>query len=130
VKKLYDVSIDKPLTKDHEAQICAPDFSLEDGLVQLDSFEIISPDRKHFGISIHSGKNRIVRRIFEKFGYNIEKLDRVMYAGLTKKDLPRGEWRYLSEQEVIFLKNFSAKKKKVSESKELEGKIKWEDFED
>jgi 23S rRNA pseudouridine2605 synthase len=130
VKKLYDVSIDKPLTKDHEAQICASDFSLEDGLVQLDSFEIISPDRKHFGISIHSGKNRIVRRIFEKFGYNIEKLDRVMYAGLTKKDLPRGEWRYLSEQEVVFLKNFSAKKKKVSESKELEGKIKWEDFED
>ncbi|GAB4342062.1 MAG: pseudouridine synthase [Flammeovirgaceae bacterium] len=130
VKKLYEVEIDKPLAKDHEAQICSPDFSLEDGLVGLDAFEIISPDRKRFGIAIHSGKNRIVRRIFEKFGYQVEKLDRVMYAGLTKKDLPRGEWRYLSEKEVIFLKNFSAKKKKVSLLKELESKIRWEDFED
>jgi 23S rRNA pseudouridine2605 synthase len=63
-------------------------------------------DKKEIGIELHIGKNRIVRRIFEHLGYEVVKLDRVMYAGLTKKDLPRGRWRHLEPQEVIMLKHF------------------------
>jgi 23S rRNA pseudouridine2605 synthase len=80
---------------------------LEDGFAPVDELEVLSADRHILGISIHLGRNRIVRRIFEHLGYKVEKLDRVMYAGLTKKDLPRGNWRYLSEKEVINLKYFS-----------------------
>jgi 23S rRNA pseudouridine2605 synthase len=65
---------------------------------------VVNPDRRTLGVQIHSGKNRIVRRIFERFGYDVVKLDRVMYANLTKKDLPRGNWRFLTEKEVITLK--------------------------
>lgn len=128
VEKLYEVAIDKPLTREHEAQIRSQDFVLEDGPVHLDAFEILSPSRMLFGIQLHSGRNRVVRRIFEKFGYNVEKLDRVVYAGLTKKDLPRGHWRYLSEEEIVRLKHFTVKKKKLSE--QLAQKINWDDFED
>jgi 23S rRNA pseudouridine2605 synthase len=76
--------------------------------MRADDVEIVSPDRKRVGIEIHSGRNRIVRRIFEHLGYNIEKLDRVMYAGLTKKDLPRGTWRHLTELEITTLKHLRA----------------------
>jgi 23S rRNA pseudouridine2605 synthase len=65
-------------------------------------------EKNELGIEIHSGKNRIVRRIFEHLGYQVEKLDRVMYAGLTKKNLPRGKWRLLTEREVILLKHFKS----------------------
>ena len=64
----------------------------------------VDGDKQQVGIEIHSGRNRIVRRIFEHFGYNVEKLDRVYFAGLTKKNLQRGHWRYLTEKEVMFLK--------------------------
>lgn len=127
VEKLYEVAIDKPLARDHEMQIRSQSFALEDGPVQLDAFEILNPSRTLFGIQLHSGRNRIVRRIFEKFGYKVEKLDRVVYAGLTKKDLPRGHWRFLSEEEVIRLKHFTVRKKKELETL---AKINWEDFED
>jgi len=72
----------------------------------VDDLAIVSPDRTCVGLEIHEGRNRIVRRIFEHLGYDVVKLDRVVYAGLTKKDLPRGNWRHLSEKEVVQLKFF------------------------
>ena len=78
---------------------------LDDGEVHADAIEYASAtDKKQIGIEIHSGKNRIVRRIFESLGYHVIKLDRVYFAGLTKKNLRRGQWRYLSQEEVNFLK--------------------------
>jgi 23S rRNA pseudouridine2605 synthase len=74
--------------------------------VRVDDIAIIDSNASCLGIEIHEGRNRIVRRIFEHLGYQVVKLDRVMYAGLDKKDLPRGKWRYLSEKEVIRLKYF------------------------
>jgi 23S rRNA pseudouridine2605 synthase len=79
-------------------------IELEDGLIQIDDIAVLDNTGRNLGIEIHSGKNRIVRRIFESLGYDVTKLDRVMFAGLTKKDLPRGKWRYLSEKEIIRLK--------------------------
>jgi 23S rRNA pseudouridine2605 synthase len=79
-------------------------IELEDGLIKVDAIEFVSTGRKEIGIELHSGKNRIVRRIFEQLGYNIIKLDRVVFAGLTKKDLPRGKWRHLSKEEINFLR--------------------------
>lgn len=106
VKKIYQVELDKPLTKAHFEQILAG-VTLEDGLASVDMLAYVdNADKKQIGIEIHSGKNRIVRRIFEHLDYNVEKLDRVMYAGLTKKNINRGKWRILSEKEVILLKHF------------------------
>jgi 23S rRNA pseudouridine2605 synthase len=80
-------------------------ITLEDGEVKADDVQYASDeDRKQVGIEIHSGKNRIVRRIFESLGYKVTKLDRVQFAGLTKKNLRRGEWRYLTEKEVEILR--------------------------
>lgn len=80
---------------------------MEDGLVHVDEVAYVSDeDKKEIGIELHVGKNRIVRRIFEHLGYEVVKLDRVMYAGLTKKDLPRGRYRLLDEREIIMLKHF------------------------
>ena len=80
-------------------------FQLEDGFIQADELEYVKDGkRKEIGIEIHSGRNRIVRRIFEHLGYKVEKLDRVYFAGLTKYNLPRGRWRHLTEQEVNALK--------------------------
>ena len=79
-------------------------LELEDGFIKPDNLGIVTPDAFVVGIEIHSGKNRIVRRIFEHLGYEVTKLDRTTYAGLTKKDLPRGKWRFLTEKEVIRLK--------------------------
>lgn len=105
VKKVYQVDLDKPLTREDFERI-VNGVELEDGVAYVDELAVVSPDKRSLGIEIHIGKNRIVRRIFESLGYHVERLDRVMYAGLTKKDLPRGKWRYLSEKEVVRLKHF------------------------
>lgn len=103
IEKIYQVEIDKPITtEDFEA--IRKGVELEDGLIKPDEVSIITPDAQVIGIRIHSGRNRIVRRIFEKFGYDVTKLDRTSFAGLNKKELPRGQWRYLTEKEVIRLK--------------------------
>lgn len=103
VSKVYQVELDKPLEEDHFEKIKAG-VELEDGHVKVDDVAILDPEGYAMGVEIHSGKNRIVRRIFESFGYNVSKLDRVMFAGLTKKDLPRGKWRFLRDKEVVKLK--------------------------
>jgi len=103
MKKVYQAELDKPITLEHFEQIKAG-LELEDGFIKPDDLGIVTPDAEVVGIEIHSGKNRIVRRIFEHLGYDVLKLDRTIYAGLTKKDLPRGMWRFLTEKEVIRLK--------------------------
>lgn len=103
-KKIYQVSLDKPITKQHVEQI-ANGIELEDGPIFADAISYIDNVMKNeIGIEIHSGKNRIIRRIFEHFGYHVRKLDRVYFAGLTKKNLPRGKWRLLTPSEIRFLK--------------------------
>jgi 23S rRNA pseudouridine2605 synthase len=104
MKKVYQVSLDKPVTMEHLQQI-ADGIELEDGPISSDAISYISNEEKsEIGIEIHSGRNRIVRRMFEHFGYRVKKLDRVMYAGLTKKNLPRGKYRFLTDKEIQFLK--------------------------
>lgn len=103
-KKIYHVHLDKNLTKADMEQIAAG-IQLDDGEIHADAISYTDEAKKDdVGIEIHSGKNRIVRRIFESLGYKVVKLDRVYFAGLTKKGLRRGEWRYLTEQEVNFLR--------------------------
>jgi 23S rRNA pseudouridine2605 synthase len=104
-KKVYQVELDKDLTEEHLAQIAAG-LELEDGKAEVDDVAVVAGNPKFVGVEIHIGRNRIVRRIFEHLGYEVKTLDRVQYAGLTKKDLPRGNWRYLTEKEVIRLKYF------------------------
>jgi 23S rRNA pseudouridine2605 synthase len=104
VKKIYEVGLDRPVSAEDLARVRAG-VELEDGFIKPDEIAIVSPDKHMVGIEIHSGKNRIIRRIFEKFGYKITRLDRVMYAFLTKKNLPRGKWRYLTPEEVTRLKH-------------------------
>ena len=99
-KKIYHVYLDKNATA-HDLQQIAEGVQLEDGEIKADDVQYAHPtDKKQVGIEIHSGKNRIVRRIFESLGYRVQKLDRVQFAGLTKKNLKRGDWRYLTEEEV------------------------------
>ncbi|MBX7162505.1 MAG: rRNA pseudouridine synthase [Saprospiraceae bacterium] len=105
VKKIYHVVLHKNLS--------VPDFQkisegliLEDGKAKVDGISYVDGKKNEIGIEIHSGKNRIIRRIFEHLNYQVEKLDRVYYAGLTKKNLPRGKYRHLTSQEVINLKHF------------------------
>ena len=105
VEKLYQVEIDKPLTAEHQEQILKG-ITLEDGEFKADEVGIVTPDNMVIGIKIHSGRNRIVRRLFESLGYDVLKLDRTTFAGLNKKDLPRGSWRFLTEKEVVKLKFF------------------------
>jgi len=103
-KKIYHVHLDKNASKNDLQQI-VDGVTLEDGLVAADSVSYVNPeDKKQVGIEIHSGKNRVVRRIFAHLGYKVQKLDRVYFCGLTKKNLPRGRWRFLTEDEVNFLK--------------------------
>lgn len=103
-KKIYHVYCDKNVTKADLDQIAAG-ITLDDGEIHADAVSYASDtDKSQVGIEIHSGKNRIVRRIFESLGYRVIKLDRVYFAGLTKKGLRRGDWRYLTEQEVNFLR--------------------------
>ena len=103
-KKVYHVYLDKPVTAT-DLQKIAEGIELEDGEVHADAIEYASPtDEKQVGIEIHSAKNRIVRRIFESLGYRVVKLDRVQFAGLTKKNLRRGDWRFLTQKEVEMLR--------------------------
>lgn len=107
VKKIYHATLNKPLSKADFESIVAG-VELEDGKAEVDGISYVDGAGKdEVGIEIHIGKNRIVRRIFEHLGYEVIKLDRVYYAGLTKKDLPRGHFRHLDDKEVIFLKHFS-----------------------
>ena len=104
IKKVYEARLDKPLTKTDFDKI-VNGIKLEDGEIHADVLAYAdSKDRSVIGIEIHSGRNRIVRRIFEHLGYDVKGLDRVMYASLTKKNVERGKWRYLSEKEIRLLK--------------------------
>ncbi len=103
-KKIYQVWTDKDITEE-DMQRIADGITLDDGEIHADAISYVSEtDRNQAGIEIHSGRNRIVRRIFESLGYRVTKLDRVYFAGLTKKNLPRGRWRYLTQEEVNFLR--------------------------
>ncbi len=103
-KKIYHVWTDKDIAEE-DMQRIADGIELEDGEIHADAISYVTEtDRNQAGIEIHSGRNRIVRRIFEALGYHVTKLDRVYFAGLTKKNLPRGRWRYLTQEEVNFLK--------------------------
>ncbi len=107
VSKVYIATLDRKMREDDMEKIRAG-LTLEDGLVQVDAIHYTDEGaKKEIIIEIHSGKNRIVRRIFEHFGYEVKTLDRTYYAGLTKKDLPRGKFRPLTQREVIMLKHFS-----------------------
>ncbi len=103
-KKIYQVTLDKPLARADMDRI-AEGITLEDGEIFADEISYVKENKQEIGIEIHSGRNRIVRRIFEFLGYTVTKLDRVYYAGLTKKNLKRGAWRFLSREEVERLKS-------------------------
>jgi 23S rRNA pseudouridine2605 synthase len=112
IKKIYEVKLDKVLNKDDFEKI-VNGLTLEDGIVQVDSLAYAdAKDRSIIGIELHSGRNRIVRRIFEHLGYDVKGLDRVMYANLTKKNVERSKWRFLSEKEIRLLKYMNASKKR------------------
>ncbi len=115
IRKIYQVGLDKPISETDYLKI-QEGLELEDGFIKPDALALLTPDT--LGIELHSGRNRIVRRIFEHLGYSVEKLDRTMYAGLTKKDLPRGKWRFLNQKEVVLLKFSKIRKspvKKISQ---------------
>ncbi|MDH5608324.1 MAG: rRNA pseudouridine synthase [Cyclobacteriaceae bacterium] len=103
IKKIYRVDLDSPITQEHFEAIKAG-IKLEDGIATVNDLAILDDDYRCLGIEIHIGRNRIVRRIFEHFGYKVMKLDRVMFGPLTKKDLSRGKWRHLSAQEILHLR--------------------------
>lgn len=106
VRKMYHVTLNKNL-KQSDFQQILDGIELDDGIIAPDELAYVGNTKNEIGITIHSGKNRIVRRIFESLDYEVEKLDRVIFAGLTKKDLPRGEWRFLTESEINYLKMLS-----------------------
>jgi len=104
IKKLYEVRLDKPLTK-NDFETIINGLTLEDGFVRADALAYAdAKDKSIIGVEIHSGRNRIVRRIFEHLGYKVKNLDRVMFANLTKKNVDRGKWRFLNDKEVRLLK--------------------------
>ncbi|MGL6022228.1 MAG: pseudouridine synthase [Chitinophagaceae bacterium] len=109
VKKIYHIKLNKPVTK-KDFETLLQGIELEDGHIAPDFMAYQDNDKTQIGIEIHSGRNRIVRRIFEHLGYEVKNLDRVMFGDFTKKDVSRGKWRYLNEQEIrrlkIFYKNF------------------------
>ena len=105
VKKIYKVELDRPLNR-ADFQKILEGVHLEEGKALVDDLAIVSDDGKTVGIEIHIGWNRVVRRIFESLEYEVLKLDRSVYAGLDKKDLPRGEWRFLSREEIVRLKHY------------------------
>lgn len=104
VEKVYQVETDRPVSME-DLEKMAEGLQLEDGFARPDDVVVLDKTRKVIGIGLHVGRNRIVRRMFEHLGYEVKKLDRVLFAGLTKKDLPRGKWRFLSAREVIWLKH-------------------------
>jgi len=104
VEKIYHVKLDKNL-KPSDMEKIKDGLKLDDGFIQVDDISFIKgAPHNEVGLKIHSGRNRIVRRLFEHLGYNVIKLDRVLFAGLTKKDLKRGHWRHLTKKEIDFLK--------------------------
>jgi len=103
IKKIYRVETNKPLSK-KEIIAIEEGIELEDGMATVDQLGVLNSERTAFGIEIHIGRNRIVRRIFEHLGYEVTKLDRVVYAGLDKYNLPRGKWRFLTDKEILRLK--------------------------
>jgi len=103
IPKVYQVELNKAFTEEDLEKI-KQGVQLEDGFIKVDEAAIITEDALDVGVELHSGKNRIVRRLFEHLGYEVVKLDRVLYAGLTKKDLPRSKWRFLKPTEVLGLK--------------------------
>lgn len=103
IKKVYQLELDKPVTKTDFEKILNG-IELDDGIAEVDDLALLSEDSKTLGIEIHASRNKIVRRIFEHLKYNVVKLDRAVFAGLNKKDLPRGKWRFLTEKELISLK--------------------------
>jgi 23S rRNA pseudouridine2605 synthase len=105
VKKIYKAELDKPLTK-ADFQKIKDGVHLEEGKALVDDLAVVSEDGKTIGLEIHIGWNRLIRRIFEALGYEVIKLDRTVYAGLDKKQLSRGHWRFLREEEVIRLKHY------------------------
>lgn len=112
INKIYEVRLDKPLTKTDFDKLLLG-ITLEDGFIMPDAMGYTDPkDKTIIGIEIHSGRNRIVRRMFESLGYDVRQLDRVTYAGLTKKNVQRGKWRLLTEKEVRILKHFNPQTKK------------------
>lgn len=106
VTKVYQVTLQDPIS-DRDVQKIRDGFDLEDGPFKIDKISILDDENRELGIEIHSGKNRIIRRIFEFLDHHVQVLDRVYYAGLTKKDLPRGWTRMLTDAEVIKLKHFN-----------------------
>jgi 23S rRNA pseudouridine2605 synthase len=111
IRKIYEVHLNRPLSEADFYSV-RKGIILEDGPIKVDDIAITGEDRKKIGIELHSGRNRIVRRIFESLGYKPTGLDRVMYAFLTKKNLPRGKWRFLKEFEVTRLKRLGHGKRK------------------
>ena len=111
IEKTYHVELDKDFVS-VDMGLLRQGIELSDGIIVPDDVQYVNDSKKDIGITIHSGKNRIVRRIFESLGYEVVKLDRVIFAGLTKKDLSRGRWRFLTKKEVAFLKMLSSKCKK------------------
>lgn len=105
VKKVYKVELDRALTK-ADFQAIRDGVRLEEGRAMIDDLAVVSEDGKTVGLELHIGWNRVVRRIFESLGYQVMKLDRTVYAGLDKKELARGQWRFLSKEEIIHLKHF------------------------
>jgi len=103
IKKIYRVETSKPLSK-KEIQSIQDGLELEDGIATIDQLAVLNNERTAFGIEIHIGRNRIIRRIFEHLGHEVVKLDRVVYAGLDKYNLPRGKWRFLTDKEIAKLK--------------------------
>lgn len=106
IKKFYHVVLEKEF-KEEDLEKLREGLELEDGLAEIDGADFMKGKKNEIGIELHSGKNRIIRRMFEHLGYQVIKLDRLYYAGLTKKDLPRGWFRHLNEKEVIMLKHFT-----------------------
>jgi len=114
VTKMYQVDLAYPL-RDNEVEKMLNGIKLSDGIVKVDELSFLGDDKSKVGIKLHSGKNRVIRRIFEKLGNPIITLDRVMYANLTKYNLPRGEWRFLTHQEINYLKKHDVCLKPLSE---------------
>ena len=106
IKKIYHVTIDTPIQINDFKKI-EKGFQLDGEKIKIDKIAILDKEKKNIGLEIHIGKNRIVRRIFEHFNYQVKKLDRVMIGPITKKNLKRGSWRFLKDSEVRLLKNFS-----------------------
>ena len=115
VKKIYKAELDRNISEKDLERI-SDGIVLEDGVAEVDTVGWAEPDKKNQVIlELHSGKNRIVRRIFEALGYQVDRLDRIGYAGLTKKDLPRGRYRHLTDREVIMLRHFVGRKKNLDD---------------